>query len=310
MNRKDKNIMVEGEEAKDVNAKNKRTAIYLVVLTAFALVVLVGATYAYYVNDITFGDEAPVNTNTGSKTAVFLSNTTGSLELTASQKDIGQYEINTTPISTANATVEINLTGTTEYETTYCYYDIIWQYTSDDKYTSSDPESLPYTKDGVTYPFELSMTINGVNEKDLSHYNWDETGKTFLVANYVIGTAQSADVTVTKKWNLVAKMYNIDHDQSKIFDRVFSAYVKAESPSCYTKKFEAGKLHVIGVNNLTHETPVELSAIPKYGEGYTFDNGRTFCAKGGKLGGYNSTTGQFTSVPTDDECFAYFIKNA
>lgn len=288
--------------------KNKRTTVYLLVLTAFTLVVLVSAAWAFYVNDITFGDNIPANTYTAPKVATFISNTSGEIGLSATQKAIGQYDISTTPISTSNATATINLTGTTEYETTYCYYDLIWQYTSTDKYTTSDV-TLPHTgTDGKTYPFELSLKINTKAEKDLSTYTWDDTGKTTLVKRYVIGTAQGDGVTVTQNWNFLLQMYNIDAEQTLLFDRSFSAFIKAENPTCYTKNFEE-KVHPMTINYETGDV-TELASIPNVDDGYTLDTDRTFCAKGGTLSGYNSSTGTFNTVPAGDECYAYFDKVA
>lgn len=292
----------------NLNAKNKRTSIYLIVLTAFTLVVLIGATYAYYVNDITFGDDLPASINTAPTKLVFLSSTSGDLTYNTTPEQIGQYKINTAPIAAASASLNVDLTGTSTNEISYCYYDVIWQYdNTKDKYVESDVP-LPHTTTLGTYPYEFSITINSVlngrtankKEKDLSVYPWDENGKTVLVKRMVIGSMDTVNKT-THSYTFATRMYNIDAEQTHLFNKQMSAYIKVDNQYCYTKTFEANTKHIMTLGSDGNYE--EVDTVPA---DHVLDPDRTYCINGDANSvSFNSSTGD-VSIPSGAECFVYF----
>ena len=210
-----------------MNKKN----ITLMVVAIATLITFVGlATYAYFVGNINTTRTSNVTATTEINNLVFDTNG-GAMQLNVSASNM-QRAKNGTVAAQNNTTLTVNLTANTDYSMV-CTYDIIYEWTSTDKYTahSSGVSSNEFTikaslaSNSNTY----EGTNNIANETDLSSLTYTNNSATVVSGAQIDATGTTRSTAV---WTLESKIYNVNANQTNLVNKNFSGRFKIANVSC------------------------------------------------------------------------------
>ncbi len=215
-----------------VGVRMKRSNIVLLTITTITLLALViGATYAYFATgNLNITNVVNANTVTERNNMVF--DTLGggmSLNITASNMvEARQGNV----AAENNTTLTVNFTANTDYSMV-CTYDIIYEWTSSDKYTAhtSGVSSNEFTIQGtLASNAHVSEGTNSIkNETDLSTLSYTNYSATVVSGAKIDGTG---DTTNTAVWTLSSKFYNVDANQSALSGKTYAGKFMVANVSC------------------------------------------------------------------------------
>ena len=203
--------------------KKKKTLVLSILAIATLLIVVVGATYAYFVAQ--GGSSANTNVNVQTNTTDNLSFEVGeAINITANQDNFAQGLGNQAGSTTASATLTANNATNSATRNYYLYLNI----------TSNDFE---YTVDTNTP--ELILTIenpDGTELQTLGSYTYTTvgdgynqvTGFDITTANGLITLADNYEISATEQpttqeWHVTVTFINLDSDQEGNTNKIFSA---------------------------------------------------------------------------------------
>ena len=210
-----------------MNKKN----ITLMVVAVLTLITFVGlATYAYFVGNINTTRTSNVTATTERNNLVFDTNG-GAMQLNVSAANM-QRAKNGTVAAQNSTTLTVNLTANTNYSMV-CTYDIVYEWTSTDKYTS---HSSGVSSNEFTIKASLASnsntyegTNNIANETDLSSLTYTN-GTTTVVSGAQIDATGSTRSTAV--WTLESKIYNVNANQTNLVNKNFGGKFKIANVSC------------------------------------------------------------------------------
>ncbi len=209
----------------------KNNIILMSIAIVMLLTIITFATYAYFsTGNMNITNVANANTVTERNNMVFdtlggemLLNVTASNMVQAKQGNIAAEN---------NTTLTVNFTTNTDYSMV-CTYDIVYEWTSSDKYTThtSGVSSNEFTIQGtLANNAHVSEGTNNIkSETDLS---------TLSYTNYVASVVSGAQIdgtgstTSTAVWTLTSKFYNVNADQSALSDKTYEGRFKVVNVSC------------------------------------------------------------------------------
>ena len=201
------------------NLKNDKKILFLSLLAVITfIVVVVGATYAYFVAQ--GGTSANTNVNVQTNTTDALSFQVGNpINFSINQENFGQGMGNQRGSTIASATLTANNATNTATENYYVYLNIT---SNDFEYTTEDEQAELLLK--VTDPDGTEVTTLGNLERKTSggETGFDITTATGLItiaANYEI----IANPQTTQEWNVEIVFVNLDSDQNANTGKSFSA---------------------------------------------------------------------------------------
>ena len=201
------------------NLKNDKKILFLSLLAVITfIVVVVGATYAYFVAQ--GGTSANTNVNVQTNTTDALSFQVGNpINFSINQENFGQGMESQRGSTIASATLTANNATNTATENYYVYLNIT---SNDFEYTTEDEQAELLLK--VTDPDGTEVTTLGNLERKTSggETGFDITTATGLItiaANYEI----IANPQTTQEWNVEIVFVNLDSDQNANTGKSFSA---------------------------------------------------------------------------------------
>ncbi len=201
-----------------MNLKSKKQLFFMVIGALTLIIVVLSATYAYFVAQSS--GSSNTNVNVGTNTTDNLSFEVGnSINLNITQENFAQGLGNQAGSTTASATLTANNATNSATRNYYLYLNI----------TSNNFE---YTVDSDTP--ELILTIEnpeGTELQTLSGYKYVEVGEVsgfdITTASDVITLADNYEITSTgtetQTWNITVTFINLDTDQVENAGRTFEA---------------------------------------------------------------------------------------
>ena len=195
---------------KKTNLDNKKTVILTIVAVLTLILVVIGATYAYFVAQGGSSSQADVSVKTATTDVLILS-TGEEINITADQFTFGKDMGNRDGSTYAKAELRANNSTNNAKANYYVYLDIkenSFIYTTENKtaeliLTVTDPDGNPVTKvNGLEY-----VTVNGISGFDVT----DKSGLFTIVDNHEIVSTG----TKIENWNVVLTLVNLDSDQSQ-----------------------------------------------------------------------------------------------
>ena len=195
---------------KKINLDNKKTLVLSIVTVLTLILVVIGATYAYFVAQGGSSSQADVSVKTATTDVLILS-TGEEINITADQFTFGKDMGNRDGSTYAKAELRANNSTNNAKANYYVYLDIkenSFIYTTENKtaeliLTVTDPDGNPVTKvNGLEY-----VTVNGISGFDVT----DKSGLFTIVDNHEIVSTG----TKIENWNVVLTLVNLDSDQSQ-----------------------------------------------------------------------------------------------
>lgn len=275
----------------------KKGKIILLIISIFIVLTLaMFFSYAFYVSTVNQAIENTSHVNT-TLPDTYSFNSSGEGNINISFNSSNMISQNYGVVASDNASINVSLISPSSDDVTICTYDLVWEWTSLDKYTNSTNE-LPITYDNIEYNNELSIkassttrnnpvnlpSINSnLNETNLSNLKWNDN-KAVIVAGATIASNSSVNPTYTD-WNLTTSIYNLPAVQDAIADKNFNGKIKVDNvhcnnnnklPSAYTQvtyleniySLNTGNTDVISVpdnfNSFRIETKTANSTSRKY----------------------------------------------
>ena len=210
-----------------MNKKN----ITLMVVAVLTLITFVGlATYAYFVGTVNTTRTSNVTATTERNNLVFDTNG-GVMNLNVSASSMQRSQAGTVAAQNST-TLTVNLTANTDYSMV-CTYDIIYEWTSTDKYTahssgvSSNEFTIKASIAGNSNTYE--GTNNIANETDLSSLTYTNNSTTVVSGAQIDATGSTRSTTV---WTLESKIYNVNANQTNLVNKNFGGRFKITNVSC------------------------------------------------------------------------------
>ena len=197
----------------------KKVLIFSTIAVVLLIIVVVGATYAFFTAQ--GGASANTNVNVQTNTTDSLSFSVGNaISITANQQNFAQGAGNQAGSTTASATLTANNATNTATRNYYLYLNI----------TSND---FTYTTDEETA--ELILTIedpDGTELQTLGSYEYttveEVSGFDITTANGLITIANNYEISATEtpttqEWNVTVTFVNLDSDQEGNTNKTFEA---------------------------------------------------------------------------------------
>ena len=202
--------------------KKNKTLVLSIVAIATLLIVVVGATYAYFIAQ--GGASANTNVNVQTNTTDNLSFSVGEeINITATQDNFAQGLGNQAGSTTASATLTANNATNTATRNYYLYLNIT---SNDFVYTvdSDTPELILTVTDPDGSPVQ---SISGLEPVTVGEGDTQVTGFDITTASNVITLASNYEITSTgtetQTWNIIVTFVNLDTDQEGNAGKTFEA---------------------------------------------------------------------------------------
>ena len=206
-----------------MSKQNDKKVLVLSFLGVVTLIlVVIGATYAYFTAQSNGG--ANINVNAGTATTDNLSFQTGSaINITANEEDFGSGAGNKSGSTFARATLTANNATNNATRNYYIYLDITdnnFEYTTDDNQAEillkvTDPDGTE-----VTSITGLTRKTSGSGANEVTGFDITTTEDLIkIVDNYEI----TSTGTTTQEWQIEIIFVNLDSDQNANTNKTFSA---------------------------------------------------------------------------------------
>ncbi len=251
----------------------RKNIILMSIAIVMLLTIITFATYAYFATgNMNITNVANANTVTERNNMVF-DTLGGGMQLNITAANMVQAN-NGTVAANNSTTLTVNFTANTDYSMV-CTYDIIYEWTSTDKYTAhtSGVTGNEFTIQGTlasnTHVSEGTNSIS--SETDLSTLTYTNYAAMVVSGAQIDGTGSS---TSTAVWTLTSKFYNVNADQSTLSGKTYAGRFKVANVSCV-----AGTASPSGLTSYWFDTST-----------YTYDNPCIHPNYGGTL----QTSGQAT----------------
>ena len=230
--------------------KNNKTKIVAVISSLILLLLVIGASFAYFGSfETNLNNNVAVNIITASPgNATFISNATFlDLNVSASKMDLMNSDDNT-PALTNEANLIISLTSGSDSLKTTCTYDIIYEYDYNSKVYGAGEEVVT---SGATKEITLEVKGNGGtnNYSEEKNFNYDSLWtakddtnkkgpKKVLVSSVTIENS-SANTPTVQNFTFTGRYYNLSLNQKQLINKSFTGKIYAESKGCVTKEVTA-----------------------------------------------------------------------
>lgn len=189
------------------------------------LLLIIGASFAYFSTDIKSTNKANISTSLPNKTVIYTDANSCTLDLDY-QTMFGGTPNNQVPVATSNCYLEVSVYGD---NSAYCLYDISLVDIGEDEY-------IPSNGVGVSpYPYEFTGKIYLGNDTATGTLIKSENNINSLVGDML--TNQRIDIVtagseVKKKYIFEISWYNLNLDQSSQLGKNHSYYITASNISC------------------------------------------------------------------------------
>ena len=227
--------------------KNNKTKIVAVISSVILLLLVIGASFAYFGSfETNLNNNVAVNIITASPgNATFVSNATFlDLNVSAGKMDLMNSDDNTPALSN-EANLIISLTSGSDNLKTTCTYDIIYEYDYTSKVYGEGEETVT---SGATKEITLEVKGNGGtnNYSEEKNFNYDSSWtakddtnkigpKKVLVSSVTIENS-SANTPTVQNFTFTGRYYNLSLNQKQLINKSFTGKIYAESKGCVTKE--------------------------------------------------------------------------
>ncbi len=219
--------------------KTTQTKIISIFASVFLLVIVIGASFAYFGSfNVNLNNNVAVNITASSPgTATFVSSSaTLNLQVPAANMSQTVVANATAPVLAAESTANMNVSltsGSTGVSIT-CKYNVYYEYSGSNVYgATATPKTTGATKE-IT--MQVAATVGGTNNYS-AETNFDTgNGKTWasnkatLITNATITNASTTATTQTLSFTM--RFYNFNADQNKLAGKPFIGKIYAEKTNC------------------------------------------------------------------------------
>ncbi len=219
--------------------KTTQTKIISIFASVFLLVIVIGASFAYFGSfNVNLNNNVAVNITASSPgTATFVSSSaTLNLQVPAANMSQTVVANATAPVLAAESTANMNVSltsGSTGVSIT-CKYNVYYEYSGSNVYgATATPKTTGATKE-IT--MQVAATVGGTNNYS-AETNFDTgNGKTWasnkatLITNATITNASTTATTQTLSFTM--RFYNFNADQNKLAGKPFIGKIYAEKTDC------------------------------------------------------------------------------
>lgn len=219
--------------------KTTQTKIISIFASVFLLVIVIGASFAYFGSfNVNLNNNVAVNITASSPgTATFVSSSaTLNLQVPAANMSQTVVANATGPVLAAESTANMNVSltsGSTGVSIT-CKYNVYYEYSGSNVYgATATPKTTGATKE-IT--MQVAATVGGTNNYS-TETNFDTgNGKTWasnkatLITNATITNASTTATTQTLSFTM--RFYNFNADQNKLAGKPFIGKIYAEKTDC------------------------------------------------------------------------------
>lgn len=219
--------------------KTTQTKIISIFASVFLLVIVIGASFAYFGSfNVNLNNNVAVNITASSPgTATFVSSSaTLNLQVPAANMSQTVVANATAPVLAAESTANMNVSltsGSTGVSIT-CKYNVYYEYSGSNVYgATATPKTTGATKE-IT--MQVAATVGGTNNYS-TETNFDTgNGKTWasnkatLITNATITNASTTATTQTLSFTM--RFYNFNADQNKLAGKPFIGKIYAEKTDC------------------------------------------------------------------------------
>ena len=219
--------------------KTTQTKIISIFASVFLLVIVIGASFAYFGSfNVNLNNNVAVNITASSPgTATFVSSSaTLNLQVPAANMSQTVVANATAPVLAAESTANMNVSltsGSTGVSIT-CKYSVYYEYSGSNVYgATATPKTTGATKE-IT--MQVAATVGGTNNYS-AETNFDTgNGKTWasnkatLITNATITNASTTATTQTLSFTM--RFYNFNADQNKLAGKPFIGKIYAEKTDC------------------------------------------------------------------------------
>lgn len=219
--------------------KTTQTKIISIFASVFLLVIVIGASFAYFGSfNVNLNNNVAVNITASSPgTATFVSSSaTLNLQVPAANMSQTVVANATGPVLAAESTANMNVSltsGSTGVSIT-CKYNVYYEYSGSNVYgATATPKTTGATKE-IT--MQVAATVGGTNNYSIET-NFDTgNGKTWasnkatLITNATITNASTTATTQTLSFTM--RFYNFNADQNKLAGKPFIGKIYAEKTDC------------------------------------------------------------------------------
>lgn len=219
--------------------KTTQTKIISIFASVFLLVIVIGASFAYFGSfNVNLNNNVAVNITASSPgTATFVSSSaTLNLQVPAANMSQTVVANATAPVLAAESTANMNVSltsGSTGVSIT-CKYNVYYEYSGSNIYgATATPKTTGATKE-IT--MQVAATVGGTNNYS-TETNFDTgNGKTWasnkatLITNATITNASTTATTQTLSFTM--RFYNFNADQNKLAGKPFIGKIYAEKTDC------------------------------------------------------------------------------
>ena len=246
--------------------KNNKTKIVAVISSLILLLLVIGASFAYFGSfETNLNNNVAVNIITASPgNATFISNATFlDLNVSASKMDLMNSDDNT-PALTNEANLIISLTSGSDSLKTTCTYDIIYEYDYNSKVYGTGEEVVT---SGATKEITLEVKGNGGtnNYSEEKNFNYDSLWtskddtnkkgpKKVLVSSVTIENS-SANTPTVQNFTFTGRYYNLSLNQKQLINKSFTGKIYAESKGCVTKEDTRAFKTILAKSKVNEGTP-------------------------------------------------------
>ena len=267
----------------------KNNLILIIITIIIILSVIVIATYAYFATGLlNVTNVANLNVVTERNNMVF-DTLGGEMSLNVTVANMAE-SLSGNIAAENNTTLTVNFIANTSYSMV-CTYDIIYEWTSSDKYTAhtSGVSSNEFTIQGtLASNAHVSEGINSIkNEKDLSTLSYTNYSSVVVSGAQIDGTGNTMSTAV---WTLSSKFYNVSQDQSALSGKTYTGRFKVANVSCVN-----GTVTTLGPTSYWYAESTWDGNAMEYLPKYTYPNHGGTLQSSGTATGHNIYIGQDNS---------------
>lgn len=241
----------------------KHTVILIFISLTTLIVMIIGASYAYFASSVQADDSVPVGAKTPAPTAAFLTTSSGEINIDVSNAKMQQTNANDNDAPEdliSRAQLSIYLSAAESQKVSTCSYDVIYEWNEN----STEYIRTPNVKKEFTIKSKVlgvsnvpSLPINDPNyhlfkienpplaETNFDELNWqtktvtegigeDATTKEIRYAKLIEGAKVSSldkDKPTIVNLEFEVKFYNANRDQSVQKNKNFSGSIKVDNSS-------------------------------------------------------------------------------
>ena len=222
--------------------ENKKKIIILSIVITLVLAIAISFGYLGLF-DINLNNVMNVNITANKIDNAVLDTNTTNFSLTVDPYNMTE-EASTTYIASNTSTLNVSLDANSNDIGITCTYDIVFTYTSSDKYT---------TKTAGTFK-EFTLQVIGPevgNNEFMSEDDFPSDNMT-VVSNAKISNSKKSNPSV-HNWTINTKFYNLAFDQSNLVNKTYAGKFSVTNVTCY--QTEANNQININVTDLPYNNP-------------------------------------------------------